>query len=378
MRPSPAPPNDLLSHLLCAPPELVAPDLSGFWRASEAVRDRFAHPLERSLALGLVAPSVGAAFVGGYRAALHRLVPSLGAHTRAALCATEDGGAHPRAITTALTPVATGFSLTGTKRFVSCAEDADTLLVLATDGMRADGRPSLALVSVAADAPGVERAGMPPLPFVPEVSHASVRFDAVALAADARLPGDGWSDFVKPFRTVEDLHVQGAVTGYLLGVLRRAEGPASSIEGLAAHALSLRALADRSPDDPCGHLALAGAFATLEALVLALDPWWSSVDPAVASAWARDRSLLRVASRAREQRRAKALGDARSRVIRRASGARASVVPRRHYHHRPDAARCTPFPVVPRAHALARRLRDVAAACSLFAGDRNDADRTGP
>jgi acyl-CoA dehydrogenase len=296
----------LLSHLLTTDPTALADTLPAWWRAAAPLRDRFEHPLERALALGLTAPSVGAAFVGGYRAALHRLVPSLGAHTTAALCASEDRGAHPKHIHTRLTRTGEGFTLDGIKRFVTGARDADALLVLAVTSIADDGTRAFGVVKVSPDAVGVRFEEMPATPFVPDVAHASVCFEGVALEAHARLDGDGWRDLVKPFRTVEDLHVQAAMTAWLLGVLRRYEGHPQALERLVAHALTLRALADMEVESAVTHVALAGAFATLDAIVTTLDAWWSDAPDEVASAWRRDRALLTVARGAREARRVKA------------------------------------------------------------------------
>ena len=81
---------------------------------------------------------------------------------------------------------------------------------------------------------------MPATPFVPDVAHATVTLARVTIAPEARLAGDGWSDYVKPFRTLEDLHVQAAITAWLVGALRRAKGPHALTEQLVAHALTLR------------------------------------------------------------------------------------------------------------------------------------------
>lgn len=299
-------PDALLTHLLTSDPTPPAPALPAWWSATAALRDRFAHPLERALALGLVAPTVGAAFLSGYRAALHALVPALGAHTRAALCASEDGGAHPRAIAARATVTEHSVTLDGTKRFVTGARDADTLLVLASEGPRADGRSQLALVRVAPDSAGVRFEDMPATPFVPDVAHASVTFTNAVFSPDARLPGDGWNDYVKPFRTVEDLHVQAAITAFLLGAIRRHKRDELFCERLVAHALGLRALADAAVDAPSTHIALAGSFVNLDAILGGLDAWWMTVEPAARTQWERDRRILTVARSAREQRRVRA------------------------------------------------------------------------
>ncbi len=298
--------DDLLSHLLRSDPTPLDPALSAWWERAAPLRDRFGDTVERALVLGLVAPSVGAAFVGGYRAALHRLVPALGPHTRAALCASEARGAHPRHIETRAVSSHGVITLDGTKRFVTGARAADLLLVLAVTSIDADGTRHFSVLRVAPDAPGVTFEDMPATPFVPDVSHASVTFSKVRVAPDDALHGDGWAHVVKPFRTVEDLHVQAAVTGMLLGALRRHSGPESVIERLSAHALALRALSASTLGAPTSHVALAGAFANLDAIIEALDVWWPSAPAALAEAWTRDRTLLTVARNAREARRAKA------------------------------------------------------------------------
>ncbi len=91
------------------------------------------------------------------------MLPALGADTRAALCASEDGGAHPRAIAARLS----GRALDGTKRFVTGARDADALLVLAARGESEGGRRDLVLARVDPDAPGVRFEDMPATPSSP-------------------------------------------------------------------------------------------------------------------------------------------------------------------------------------------------------------------
>jgi alkylation response protein AidB-like acyl-CoA dehydrogenase len=294
--------EEILTHLLTADATPPAPELPAWWDAVADVRERFDRPIERALALGLVAPTPGAAFVCGYRAALGAMVPSLGPHTRAALCATEDGGAHPAGIQTRLTASADAHRLDGTKRFVTGARDADTLLVLADRGTGDGGRRALALVVVDPRAEGVAFEDMPATPFVPDVAHCGVAFTATPVAPAAVLVGDGWNDFVKPFRTLEDVHVSAALTAWLLGALRRHGGPRALIERLCAHAATLHGLAGLRAGSAAGHVALAGAFAGLHAILEAMEPWWADAPDAVRAMWARDRRILTVARGAREQR----------------------------------------------------------------------------
>ena len=64
--------------------------------------DGAASPLTAAIRGAAATSSVGGAFLAGYQAALRALVPDL-PDGLVALCATEEGGAHPRAIATLLT-----------------------------------------------------------------------------------------------------------------------------------------------------------------------------------------------------------------------------------------------------------------------------------
>lgn len=225
------------------------------------------------------------AFLAGYLAACRRLFPDAGEAT--CLAVTEEAGNRPRDIATRVSP--TG-RVTGKKTFVTMGSLAEQLFVLASAGEDEEGRSRLRLVRVRRDAPGVRVTELPPLPFVPEVPH------AVAQLNDAEgeiLPGDGWVDHVKPFRTVEDLHVTGAVLAFLVAKrLRtgRSEGP------LLAPLLALRALVDEDPRDPAVHVGAADALAAAAAAVEAVRP-----DVAEESLH-RDLALLGIAGKARRER----------------------------------------------------------------------------
>lgn len=59
-------------------------------------------PIDRAIRSAYDADRLGLAFVAGYSGALRALVPD--APLKTSLCATEAGGAHPRAIATRLAP----------------------------------------------------------------------------------------------------------------------------------------------------------------------------------------------------------------------------------------------------------------------------------
>ena len=101
-----------------------------------------------ALAGGYRAGCVGFAFASGYQSALRALVPELAVDDFSALCATEKGGNHPRAIQTRLSAANEGLELVGEKSFVTGGTFADSLLVLAQDEAQQGDRPALKLVRV--------------------------------------------------------------------------------------------------------------------------------------------------------------------------------------------------------------------------------------
>ncbi len=185
-----------------------AEDVADWWSAFGPALVNAQAPWDAAVLGGARADRLGFAFAAGYQAALWSLVPARDLRRTAALCATEAGGAHPRAIETRLTDGV----LEGEKTFVTLGPHAQDLYVLAKTGEEA-GRPALALVRVDAAAPGVTVTPLGETPFVPEIPHASVRLAGVR--AFETLPGDGWADYVRPFRSVEDTLVHAAALAWL-------------------------------------------------------------------------------------------------------------------------------------------------------------------
>ncbi len=258
------------------------------------------HPMDRAIAGGFAADRTGWAFAAGYQSALHALIPAAPTDRVCAFCVTEPGGNTPRAVATALTRDVAGWRLSGAKRWTTLGPSGALFFVAARDAAASGERVALRLVAVPSDAVGVTVEPMPETRFVPEVPHAQLRFDAVAVPEDALLPGDGYDDYVKPFRTVEDLHVNAAITAYLLREALRLSWPSAWIERALAHLEALRSLAARDPSAPATHLALAGALANAAGLLGEADAHWKTgADDVGATRWARDRELLATASKVR-------------------------------------------------------------------------------
>lgn len=264
----------------------------------------FTLPIDRAVAGGFLADRIAYAFAAGYEAALQRLVPRLPQKTIVSLCVTESGGGHPRAIKTRLDkdPSGEGFTLTGEKTFITAALQAEILMVAASTGADSAGKNRIRMVLVNRGEKGVTITPMPDLPFVPEISHGVVSFAGVTVREQDVLAGDGYTDYIKPFRTIEDIHVVGAVMGHLLRVAITFSWPKETCQGLLALIAAVRTLAAGDPRDPAVHLALAGLMTLFDRFITDIEPLWEKTDAPTCERWARDRKLLSVAEKARQAR----------------------------------------------------------------------------
>jgi hypothetical protein len=286
--------QQLLHHVLSVAPRAAA-SMSAWVDAHREATAGWV-PVDAAIAGGAAADRVGFAFAAGYRAALAALCPELPPSLMPAFCATEAGGVHPRAIETRVD----GSTVSGHKRFVTFAEQADTLLVIAVEGKDHAGRNRLRLVRVDARGPGVRLSPLPETPFTPEMGHAEVFLERAPVVET--FAGDGYDRYLKPFRTIEDAHVHAAMLGHVLGVAHRSGWPNALRERLAAAIAMVRDIAIADPTAPEVHIALAGCIALTRALLDEAEPEWARCDPEVQTRWQRDRALLRVAEKARVQR----------------------------------------------------------------------------
>ncbi|MCU0511150.1 MAG: acyl-CoA dehydrogenase family protein [Anaerolineae bacterium] len=250
---------------------------------------------------GFLADRAGYAFMAGYQAALRRLVPALPPQRLVALCVTETGGQHPRDLRAHLAPHGSEYHLGGRKTFVTGAQEAEVFLVVAVEGVIEAAHKHLVLVRLERPAAGLTVTMNPPLPFIPEISHGELHLEAVRVTEADVLEGDGYTRYVKPFRTLEDVHVLAALAGYLCRLARLYGWPTAQQEDWLALLVLLNTLAhSETVTTPGVHLALAGALRQFGHLLAGVD--WSTVPAAVAQRWQRDRPLLDVAAGLRQQR----------------------------------------------------------------------------
>jgi acyl-CoA dehydrogenase len=296
--------REIVRHLLTSaiPSEPIG-SVAAWWDRHLAAGAAFLRPIDRAIAGGFAADRLGYAFASGYHAALRALVPELRDDERAALCVTEQRGAHPRAIESTLRPEGDGrHRLSGHKRWATLSTSADVLLVVATVGTDDAGVHRLRVVKLDARRPGVTVRPMPDTPFAPEIPHAEIDLADVSIEPADWLPGDGYDRYVKPFRTIEDTHVHAALLGYVISVGRRYGWPlAIQQEALALIGL-LCAVALEPPGAPETHLALGGAIDLTGQLLEKTRAHWGAAAEDERARWLRDAGLLQVASNARAKR----------------------------------------------------------------------------
>ncbi len=316
-----------LRHLLSAAPEPLSTgdDPSEWYRsfcdqalpvwedwadggADSGGRVHFAH----GLLGGFLADRPAWAMVAGHQGAVRRLAWECdGLHLMpeggiVAFCASEEGGAHPRAVHSSLTATADGdFRLNGQKRWATLAPSATALLLIASVG-RDGGRNRLRALCVPSDRPGI---GIAPMDLGervtanPEVRHAVIDLNEVPVAPAELLGGDGYADAIKPFRTIEDLYIGAAMTAYNLALARRWGWPVEAVEDLLLLLAAAEALAFGPLDEPVAHLGVAALGRATARVRDAHAAHWELVDGEAAAAWQRATSGGGVAARAKELRR---------------------------------------------------------------------------
>ncbi|MEU7763680.1 acyl-CoA dehydrogenase family protein [Nocardia sp. NPDC049190] len=207
--------------------------------------------------------------------------------------------AHPSAIHTSLAERDGAWLMNGTKSFVTMGVFAQRLVVIASVGTAPDGRNRLRATMVDAREAGVRMTNNPALAFAPEIPHASVRLTDVPARV---LRGDGYLDYLEPFRTIEDIHVLAATVGWLIRVARVSGWSQAGRQRLLTVVAAVRGLDFDAPSSPGVHIALGGTFELFGDVLAELDPLWESTDPTTRRWWERDRPLLATVGRVRGQR----------------------------------------------------------------------------
>ena len=253
-----------------------------------------ANTAELAMLGGRLAATPGLAFLAGYQAALRALLPQapLGI---GAFCATEQRSSKAADIHTQLCE---GL-ITGQKDFVIAGCAAQWLIVLAREEVFTTDT-HLAAVLLATDHPNVTLRTGPALSILADIPHSAVDFNQ---APYQRLPGDGWQDYSKPFRTLEDGHVLAAMCAWLYGQSLLDHWPQPLQLQLIAVLAALKESLGQPHRQASSHLLLAGALAQFAGLQAPINQALQQCSSrATAQVWQRDKAVLDIASSARTRR----------------------------------------------------------------------------
>jgi acyl-CoA dehydrogenase len=166
--------------------------------------------IQNSIISGFHSDKISYVFTSGYECALKKMFNI----NDASLCATESvKGAPPRSILTNIKKNNDKYILNGEKSFVTLGNRSKRLIVLAKL------ENELKIVTINSSLKGISfHKPKKEINFIPEIPHSSVRFENVEIESFNIAKGDGYTDYVKDFRTVEDLHVISSLLGYFLRI----------------------------------------------------------------------------------------------------------------------------------------------------------------
>ena len=290
----------------------AAPQTLADWRAGLSVGS---DPFASAVDTGARAGQLAFAFAGGYQAAIRRLLPDLAPHAFVALLLSEGKRQRPDELLTTLRPAGNGaFLLEGEKSYVMGGAAADELLVVARRGVAADGRVESAMVRLPAHAAGVAHEARQDALILPALPHGRARFSRVEVREGMILPRDGWTQYARPFRTLEDIHVSAAIAAHLAVHAIRRGFPSMLQAALAACILRLQDCARADAADPAAHLLLAAAERELQQAAVQATELMKPDDDAFARDWRANAAIVGLAIPARQQRLEKAIAALRQRA----------------------------------------------------------------
>lgn len=175
-------------------------------------------PFKKALIGGFMSQQFSFAFMSGYQAALEKMFPNIAPNELKALCVSEKKGGHPKTMETTLIDN----RVNGLKTYVTAGTDVAHLLVQCKTEKEENGRPLFKIVHIPSTAKGIEITNfeLPMMkkgePMMKEVKHGKLLLNNTEVRERQILEGNGYVDFTKPFRTLEDIHVGVAYQAMLL------------------------------------------------------------------------------------------------------------------------------------------------------------------
>jgi len=250
------------------------------------------------LSLGTRSANLSQAFALAYRCALQTLLPELNTQNWAAMCVSEAQGNHPKQVQTILSEQGL---VTGEKSFVTMANLAKQLIVLAKAGEK-NGLPLLKAALVESQSDRVCVQTLPALKMLSELPHGIVTFENTRCKI---LEGDGYSDYSKRFRTLEDTFVLMCAATFILSHGWRSGMNINVMQ--KALALLTQVQSYELKDSPWLHICLAESFKQFDALVEAFESQLDLTGEAFTQCWQQDKKIFLLAASARKARYEKAV-----------------------------------------------------------------------
>jgi hypothetical protein len=259
-------------------------------------------PIDKAIIGGFTSQQLSFTFLAGYHAALAKMFPSIAPNRLKALCISEAKGNHPKSFETTLI----NNRITGFKTYITGGTDVEDLLVLCKTDQQVNGRPFLKMVHIPATSEHIEISNFE-LSFMQEIKHGKLALKNTPIESHQILDGDGYSQYAKPFRTLEDICISAAFQALLLRQAIDNQWKASLRDQLLLNIFNLKNLLDLPPAHQETILLVALAEQNFEALLPAIEQHIAHhATPSFQTDWARNKRVLSLSKQLKELRLAKA------------------------------------------------------------------------
>lgn len=297
-------PGDLLATLFDAPEPEDGSEMRRFLKGSLPSTAEAGDPFSRLVHVAMRADRRTTAAAAGHQAAIFRLFPEIPDGAITAFCVSEEGGARPTAIRATLEAQPEGHSLlSGEKKWGTMSPDADVLFIAASIGNETvDGRERnrIRMVGIPADRDGIHLKPRTHDGIVSEMRIADVSLTNVPVQADEIRPGDGFQDYVKPFRLIEDVFGNAATQIATFCFGRRNGWPKGELENLLGLITHACAIAQTDMGSPAAVLTMSAYFRRSNEVWESLSDSWSRASKDDLDRWHPEVGLLQVAQKARD------------------------------------------------------------------------------
>lgn len=246
--------------------------------------------IDRAIIAGFFSDRLAYAFLSGYENALQKHFKVLPEQSLAAFCVSEKDGSRPRAMKTFLTrdKNTKDYVLNGQKSFVTCAEEAECLIIAAvlsenenTKGQDTERpsseKPRIKLAIIKANTPGLSVTGSPDLPFIPEIKKGSLTLNNVKVNPQNILPGDGYSAYIKPFSCIEGVYILAASAAHLFRLACLFKWPNALREQILSILFSAKQLEQGDMCSPAAEIIISGVKAQLKVITETSKPLWAAM-----------------------------------------------------------------------------------------------------